>query len=91
MVNLSKTAITVASSHMSMDRSDPSYFENPRDVFVDKDNAVYISATNHLRVQLWLPNATRGITIINGSYGTELDQFQRSKTIDKQSVLVCTI
>lgn len=62
--------------------SDPSYFEIPRDVFVDKNNGIYILDSNAIQIQYWLPNATIGTTIIKGNYGTELDEFQTSKPIN---------
>lgn len=76
MVSFSKIGLAVAGSPLS-------FLDNPIDVFVDKNNVIYVLETKKDRVQVWHPNATSGITIINGSYGTEQDRWKYCKLIEK--------
>lgn len=59
----------------------PDYFTyrfRPRDVLITNNDYIYILLNGNLTVQLWLPNATSDMTILSGSLGYELNQFQTS-------------
>lgn len=75
----SGSALTVAGSPVGDYGSTPSLLHYPTDVYVDNNNRIYVLDSNNYRVQLFLPNIFDGITIIDGSYGTELNQFKSSR------------
>lgn len=76
MVSFPKIGLTVVGSQLP-------YLNNAVDVFVDKNNSIYVLERHADRVQIWLPNATSPTAIINASYGTELGKSSYRKFIDK--------
>lgn len=59
----------------------PDYFTyrfRPQDILITNNDYIYVLLNGNLTVQLWLPNATSDITILNSSFGYGLDQFQKS-------------
>ena len=77
--NWSVNATTVAGSATGSYGSNASSLNDPMDVFVSNNGSIYVLDATNYRVQLWLPNATSGVTIINSSYGEQLDKFSTSK------------
>lgn len=77
--NWSINATTVAGSATGSYGSNALLLNYPMDVFVGNNGSIYVLDATNYRVQLWLPDATSGITIINSSYGEQLDKFGTSK------------
>ena len=59
----------------------------PRDVYVDPTGIVYVTDSNNYRVQKWLPGANNGTTVVLGSAGTGLNQFNDSKCFLRVSLI----
>lgn len=47
----------------------------PTDIFVDSSGAMYVADSSNNRVQRWFVGASIGTTVVNGSSGTGLNQF----------------
>ncbi|CAF4253310.1 unnamed protein product, partial [Adineta steineri] len=77
---------TVAGSQSGAASSTLNRFTLPTIVIVDNSSNIYVADSGNFRVLLFPPNSTQltyGTLIINGSLGTDLDQFQ---TMDGMSI-----
>lgn len=72
------TATTVAGSPTGEVGALSTRLIMPAVVYVDDNNALYVLDPGNYRVQRFFPNSTSGTTVLNGSYGTELNQFEQS-------------
>jgi hypothetical protein len=72
-------ATTIAGSPMGDTDSTSTTLSAPSDVWIDHNNYIYILDNYNYRVQLYLPGSASGITILNSSFGSELNQFGDSK------------
>ena len=73
--------ITIAGSSIGSDGVSSILLSQPADVFVNKNNILYVLDSGNYRVQRFDLNSTIGITVINSSYGSMLNQFYSSKNI----------
>jgi hypothetical protein len=72
-------ATTVAGSSILGGGSTSQTLQYPTDVFIDTIGAIYVADSSNYRVQKWLPGASNGTTVVPGSSGTGLNQFNSSK------------
>jgi hypothetical protein len=72
-------ATTVAGSRMGLSGASATRLYAPITVIVDNTNAIYVSDYGNFRVQRFSSNSTEGITVINATFGTGLNQFASSK------------
>ncbi|CAF4227248.1 unnamed protein product, partial [Adineta steineri] len=79
----SSNGITIAGSSLGLSSNASAYLNMPQDVFVDQNGTLYVLDSGNLRVQRFFPNSTIGTTIINGTSGYKLNQFD---TMDGISV-----
>ncbi|UJR12554.1 hypothetical protein I4U23_016730 [Adineta vaga] len=75
MTRWSSNASTIAGSPIGLSGYTSTTLNYPQDVFLDQNNALYVLDSSNYRVLLFLPNSTIGITVVNGSYGSMLNQF----------------
>jgi hypothetical protein len=71
-------ATTIAGSPVGLRTVTSTGFHYVTDIWISNNSYIYMLDSGNLRVQLYLPGATSGITVINGSYGTGLNQFHYS-------------
>jgi hypothetical protein len=74
----SSNAVTVAGTNGGFRDNSPADLYYPTDVFVDNSGAIYVADSSNNRVQRWFAGATTGTTVVNGSSGTGLNQFNDS-------------
>jgi len=74
-----RNATTVAGTKGGKSGSSSSKLDFPTDVYIDNNSNIYVLDAYNYRVQYFLSNSTIGTTVINGSYGTGLNQFGFSK------------
>jgi hypothetical protein len=72
-------AATAAGSRSGTSGSSATQLDAPSTVFVDNTSAIYVADSYNFRVQRFPPNSTTGTTVVNGSFGTNLNQFSSSK------------
>ncbi len=73
------SATTVAGAKAGTSGSSSSKLNYPTDVYIDNNSNIYVLDASNYRVQRFPLNSTIGTTVINGSYGTGLNQFAWSK------------
>ena len=77
---VTSNATTIAGSPLGLANSTSTYLNTPRDVFVDQNSTIYVLDHGNYRVQRFFPNSTIGTTVINGTYGSMLNQFNYSNS-----------
>jgi sugar lactone lactonase YvrE len=82
-------ATTVAGSRSGSSGYTSKKLELPTGVFVDNTSAIYVADSSNYRVQRFPSGSTTGVTVINGSYGTGLNQFSSSKHTVQWLMFVC--
>ncbi len=70
-----RNATTVAGAVSRVSGSNSSTLNLPKSVYVDNNNTIFVLDSGNYRVQRFLSNSTIGLTVINGSNGTQLNQF----------------
>ena len=78
MTTWSVNATTIAGSSIGLSGSTSTSLSHPDDVFIDNNASIYVIDNWNNRVQRFRPNSTVGTTAIDGSYGSQLDQFLSS-------------
>jgi hypothetical protein len=79
-------ATTIAGSSLGECAYTPTSLCYPHDLFVDKNNTIYVLDSLNCRVQHFQPQSTIGTTVINVSYCIILNQFALSNSSDIQSI-----
>jgi hypothetical protein len=76
----STNATTIAGSPVGTYGDNSTLLFYPTDIFVDDNNTLYVLDGNS-RVQRFLSNSVIGTTVINATWGSDLNQFESSKYI----------
>ncbi|CAF4421015.1 unnamed protein product, partial [Adineta steineri] len=75
-----ENATTIAGSPIGTADLSSTLLNYPTDVRVGANDSIYvIDYDTYYRLQIFYPGSLSGITIINASFGTDLNQFSSSK------------
>ncbi|CAF1254722.1 unnamed protein product [Adineta steineri] len=75
---------TIAGSSDGTAGSSTRQLSEPTTVIVDNSSNIYVADSGNFRVLLFRPTSNKGTLVINGSFGTEFNQFQ---TMDGMSIV----
>ena len=74
-----RNATTVAGVQSGNSGTTSAQLNKPTDVYIDRDNIMYVLDTGNYRLQRVFPNSTIVTTVVNSTNGTGLNQFAYSE------------
>ena len=78
MIKWSMNASTVAGEPTGLSYTNEELLRTPFDAFIDSNDILYVLDSGNYRLRRYVANDTIGTLVINGSHGSELNQFGES-------------